>query len=86
MRDPAEVAAELRGCILCGRNPIVSIGWVVPVDDASYAAVLKMRTTPLHDDHTPTIGYGLCQEHDVARSTELVEAKLLAAAAKVVVQ
>jgi hypothetical protein len=88
MKSPAEVAVGLRGCFLCGRNPIVLTGMVLPVDDASYAMILTLRTTPVPEDESPALGYGLCQEHarDTQRSTALVHAKLLDAAASVVAQ
>lgn len=88
MKSPAEVAADLKGCILCGQTPIVLTGLVMPANAASLAMILTLRTTPVRDGYQPTIGYGLCQEHarDTQQSTALVQAKLLEAAACVVTQ
>jgi len=85
---PAEVAATPIGCILCGRNPIVAIGCVIPVDDVTYAALMKLRELPVSDDQTPTLRYGLCAEHarHFERSATQAHAKILAAAAQVRLQ
>lgn len=88
MKSPADVAADLQGCILCGRNPIVLTGLVMPVNAASLAMILTLRTTPVPNGESPTLGYGLCEEHarDSQRSAGLAHAKLLEAAACVVTQ
>lgn len=88
MRDPAEIAATLAGCIVCGRNPIVATGYFVPVGDECFTAVMRLRERPIVEGHTPTICYGLCRKHarNVERALGQVEARILAAASEVTVQ
>jgi len=87
MIDPNTLDDSLSGCILCGRTPIVSVGYFIPVNGATYAAVVRLRDHPLRDGCTPTLGYGLCRKHarNVERSAAQVEARILAAAEQAVV-
>lgn len=87
MMTPAEIADTLDGCILCHRRPIVSVGLFIPVNDAAYNAVMRLRDQPIRDGHTPTLGYGLCRKHarHLERSAQQVEARIFAAAEQAVV-
>ena len=87
MMTPAEAAKTLTGCFICGRNPIVAVGFCVPLDDATHAALMKLRDQPVPDDETPTVWYGLCRRHAQhgQHSAARVQAQIIAAAEQVVV-
>jgi len=88
MKTPGEVARSLSACIICGGTPLVAFGHAIPMDDRTYAAVLKLREQPVPDDELPTLHYALCRRHarNLQRSAALVQEIILAAAGKVTVQ
>jgi hypothetical protein len=87
MKTPAEAARTVRSCFLCGDTRIAAVGFVVPVDDVTLDALLKLRSEPLGDDETPTVWFGLCRAHAAhpQRSAACVQAQIVAAAEQVVV-
>jgi hypothetical protein len=85
--DPLTMGAHLAGCILCARRHIATVGIFVPTTDAMRAVVLRLRRHPQRAQSTACIAYALCarcMKH--ADATDRVEAALVAAAERVVVQ
>lgn len=60
---PKEAARTIRGCLLCDDTRIAAVGFVVPGDEATLDALLKLRSQPLPDGETPTVWFGLCPAH-----------------------
>jgi hypothetical protein len=84
--DPLTTGAHLAGCILCGRR-IAVVAVFVPTTNAMRAIVTRLREHPVPPRSSACVAYGLCtrclKHADVA---DRVEAALVAAAEKVVVQ
>jgi hypothetical protein len=85
--DPARVSEQLASCILCFA-PVAIVGIFIPQTPDMQAAVLRLRQHPLSEGRSTGIAYGLCRRHaaDFDRSTEGVEAAIVAAADRVVMQ
>jgi hypothetical protein len=84
--DPAEVAVDLAGCMLCG-GPIAVVGVFHPQTAEMQTAVLRLRTHVIAPGLTPALAYGLCR-HDAEdpEAPDRVEAAILAAAQRVTAQ
>lgn len=86
MKTPAEAARTLRACFLCGDTRIAAVGFVVPVNDDVFAALMRLREQPLADDEAPTVWFALCAYHARRQdSAARVESQILAAAEMVAV-
>ena len=84
--DPAQLGASLGGCLLCGARVVV-VGVFVPQTSEMHAAVLCLREHRLTPGVIPSLAYGLCRQHALdERAPDQVEAAILTAAARVVVQ
>lgn len=83
--DPTRMGQHLDGCVLCGRR-IAMVGIFVPATDAMRAAVLTLRRHAIRPNSTACVSYGLCHRHARQDVTGRVEAALVAAAGRVVVQ
>jgi hypothetical protein len=84
--DPLTVAAQLAGCLLCGRPHVAMVGVFVPETAAMRAVVMRLRRRAPREHSDAAVAYGLCRKHARRDVTARVETVLTAMAGNVTVQ